>query len=933
MFPPELVAIGYYNAENANTWIDVDKFMRWMGLQAQKSSATPPTSPVRRCPIPKGPLPSPLPPSSPLLSSPIPAIPLRTSVSTSRGGHSGATSSLIPVPDSDDEFPLVPLLGKQKKSVAHLESHSDHGATKLRKKKKVEKDEDVRVAITKQLRVAEIRDIQTIPSCWTVPCPEIEPNFAYRLDLTADSREWLDSKNEPLSMAAIIKSEDQDSWGGGSAGLLRKPSAVIALDNAPCQAAYHECQGVFVCDQLDETLLDGHERYVPDDDEMRELFQAERTVNTNLDGKNGFIGCQNYSAGQSRTHRFITINRDVKEDLIRELLANNGKFISDVNLDSGSALCARVLPPRSGGKGDRLCPYTHIDENHQVVKGKIIHRPCKATIRIFSPLDRDDRRAIVYLTGPHNHPKFPSSKVSRKGKDVYRQAIDSAGVTGMTVLKLDNASSTSKIFNGQIPAQLDPALANARIKRGLILKAKRVENPHGLGIEGVIFRQKQMQKLPRGKQYIWRVTSELGEEMVITMLPYLANLIHIAKVSLHDNTYARVHGIWKEWEVVIWDHSVDFRVTIGLIYSQHETYEVFKKMWPGLFETIARITDSEVKIKFIDGEGLQAILVDGNKPQANTLGDYLVSRNRPHLSGIHEKDPKLILLECLRTCILHVYRKFTSMAKTVPDEPMARIRRSPYIKTQQELDEFVQWCKDSEYKVVRDWIVDKASVPWFFPSINEFLSHIPEEDWYLTPGDTNLNESAHPYTNQHTGTNLALLEAIDTAYEMDLKVEARHRAMQESCVLVNHRNTKPQRDRNNVARRTASYQQALDRSEAQIELEKLENSIQQTTAATKELRERRKTLKDISGIKKTKRRGERAKETLPSVDEFAGLSDVEEDVNLSPVRLVLRLRTDTDDDMVNLDVQLDTALEPLFPAHTEQTTYFDLPSDLMSYIP
>ncbi|KAJ7029646.1 hypothetical protein C8F04DRAFT_1264726 [Mycena alexandri] len=157
--------------------------------------------------------------------------------------------------------------------------------------------------------------------------------------------------------------------------------------------------------------------------------------------------------------------------------------------------------------------------------------------------------------------------------------------------------------------------------------------------------------------------------------------------------------------------------------------------------------------------------------------------------------------------------------------------------------------------------------------------------------------------------------------------------MQEFCVPVNHRNTKPQRDRNNVARRTASYQQALDRSEAQIELEKLENSIQQTTAATKELRERRKTLKDISGIKKTKRHAERAKETLPSVDEFAGLSDVEEDVNSSPVRPVLRLRTDTDDDTVNLDVQLDTALEPFFPAHTEQTTYFDLPSDLMSYIP
>lgn len=41
------------------------------------------------------------------------------------------------------------------------------------------------------------------------------------------------------------------------------------------------------------------------------------------------------------------------------------------------------------------------------------------------------------------------------------------------------------------------------------------------------------------------------------------------------------------------------------------------------------------------------------------------------------------------------------MAMIVPDEPMGRIRRSPYIKTQQEMDVFIQWCKDSEYKVVR----------------------------------------------------------------------------------------------------------------------------------------------------------------------------------------------------------------------------------------
>ncbi|KAJ7660526.1 hypothetical protein B0H17DRAFT_1144960 [Mycena rosella] len=319
-------------------------------------------------------------------------------------------------------------------------------------------------------------------------------------------------------------------------------------------------------------------------------------------------------------------------------------------------------------------------------------------------------------------------KVSRKGKDAYRDAINAAGVTGLTVLKCDSAQSTAKIFGGKIPAAVDPALANHRIKRTLIQKLRKADNPFGLGIEGVLHWQKKMQSLPHGKQYVWKVASENGEEIIITMLPYLPDRIHTAKASLHDNTYARVHGVWKEWEVVIWDHRVDFRVTIGRIYSQHEKLEIFLKMWPGLFETIAHVTKCEVKIKFIDGEGLQAIILDGNKPQANALGAYLVGRNRPHLSGIHERNPKLILPNCVRTCIFHVHRKFSEMAKVVPDEPMGRIRKSLYLKTQVEVDDFVQWCKISEYKVVRDWIADKDSIPWFFPSINQFLSNMSEKD-------------------------------------------------------------------------------------------------------------------------------------------------------------------------------------------------------------
>ncbi|KAJ7105611.1 hypothetical protein C8R44DRAFT_745769 [Mycena epipterygia] len=361
-------------------------------------------------------------------------------------------------------------------------------------------------------------------------------------------------------------------------------------------------------------------------------------------------------------------------------------------------------------------------------------------------------------------------------------------------------------------------------------------NPCGLGIEGILALQKQMQSLPHVKQYVCKVTSENGEEIVITMLPCLADRIHHVKASFHDNTYARVHGIWKEWEVVIWDHKFDFRIKIGRIYSQHETLAVFTKMWLGLFETIEHITKTEVNFKFIDGEGLQAILVNESKPQANALGAYLVGRNRSHLSGIHERNSKLILLNCLRTCIFHVNRKFSDMAKVVPDAPMIRIIRCPYIKTEEELEDFVRWCKDSEYKVVRDWIADKDSVPWFFPSINRFLSKMSEEE-----------ERSPPYKSAYWNES----HTVGGHSEFDPKSEAQLRAMEENCVLVNHFNTKPHRDRKNNSRRTSHYRQALERSEARNGLENIDDDIERSTAHTRKLRAKKKKLKATSDVGET----------------------------------------------------------------------------------
>ena len=49
---------------------------------------------------------------------------------------------------------------------------------------------------------------------------------------------------------------------------------------------------------------------------------------------------------------------------------------------------------------------------------------------------------------------------------------------------------------------------------------------------------------------------------------------------------------------------------------------------------VEKITGHPVRFKFLDGAGLQALVVDGSKPQAVACGQDLLSRNVPEKTGI-----------------------------------------------------------------------------------------------------------------------------------------------------------------------------------------------------------------------------------------------------------------------------------------------------------
>ncbi|KAJ6472097.1 hypothetical protein C8R45DRAFT_936754 [Mycena sanguinolenta] len=149
------------------------------------------------------------------------------------------------------------------------------------------------------------------------------------------------------------------------------------------------------------------------------------------------------------------------------------------------------------------------------------------------------------------------------------------------------------------------------------------------------------------------------------------------------------------------------------------------------------------------------------------------------------------------------------------------------------LEAFIQWCKTSEYKIVRDWIDDKDSIKdWFWSSINKFFSEIPKEDWYLTPGDTNLNEG-----------------------EIQIDGGTMH--------PLQPRQSKAKQNRKNAARRAANHRKALECNDARTELEEIDLALEQEAEArktsntlTKDLKAKKKEIQAATGVKKVKCQGE-----------------------------------------------------------------------------
>ncbi|KAJ7926675.1 hypothetical protein B0H13DRAFT_1862126 [Mycena leptocephala] len=95
-----------------------------------------------------------------------------------------------------------------------------------------------------------------------------------------------------------------------------------------------------------------------------------------------------------------------------------------------------------------------------------------------------------------------------------------------------------------------PAFADSRKLRDFISDQKKFEHPRGMGWEGVLHHLNFHEvKLPKHQRYVHTAMSKNGFNLVVTMHPQIAILIHKLLSLSIDYTFKCVDGDMDEWEV------------------------------------------------------------------------------------------------------------------------------------------------------------------------------------------------------------------------------------------------------------------------------------------------------------------------------------------------------------------------------------------------
>ncbi|KAF5381040.1 hypothetical protein D9615_003872 [Tricholomella constricta] len=717
---------------------------------------------------------------------------------------------------------------------------------------------DSQIKITASEYVAEVVQLDTLPTSWD---PSEAPK-AYVVDL---SKRPMVLEGGKKNITGLIRGDDQCSWDGSSG---HRRGDVFVYNTFPgrekefCQRAVLKCRSIKICEFFDHKRLHGYESFEKGDDEMQEFWVGELDANeqesmipdgpearfynrilaskckmkectgkprlvdlrySTTFGKNIRIGCTGWRPGDAAgTHRWIDLDRNINETQFIAIFKSGGRFKENLTINGK---CSVTVPFRSH---KTICPFSHIIDG-EIKSGKIApyKEPCTSTLLIFQPVDPAlSHMAVVIPKYPHNHPRQAHVKPTLSEKQFINHVFKAAGKTRVTPKALQRSSTTTTLLDGQSWGTRVPGMAdNKRLSKHLD-RLKKDGYPAGMEFQGVQYEANFREALlPADQRYIHSVITRGEIQLVVTMLPQLVKHIHSVRYLAIDYTFKRVRGAMNEWEVAAFLDRYHSRVSLASLYCNKFTREAFTLLFQEFFDTVHRVTGKPLQLAaFVKDARLQCLLFDAEPPQMQACGDVMLTMNDPATSGIETKDPLILVQHVAKTCLQHFLRNIDKLPINISRQDIDRLKAFPGLVTQEAIDVWHEFCRNSQHKSIRDWHKQKLDHPWYLPSLNSFLSPMDPTSWKLTPNDTNIVETAHAARNAETGIGASLLSAILDARSRDQVIALRFDENERTPGgLANRWNGASARENRSAARRVATRTKATTVHDNRDQLRGLED--------------------------------------------------------------------------------------------------------------
>ncbi|KAJ7291820.1 hypothetical protein C8J57DRAFT_1705278 [Mycena rebaudengoi] len=788
-FPPLLAANPYYSASNRVEWVKLDKYAIFL----REGKAT----------------------REKYASTRIPTVTETVSAEEANSTKRPA-KEVIQISDSDSDSDSEPPPKKRAKHVTikteplPLDSATCAVIIKHRP--------DGRISITKRESVERVVQLDRVPERWPIDSADT----AYVITFPPSAK--LPGRGEtfkgPKGLDALVKSEDQDSYGKGTNGSTSQNIKLTILGGLPSRRSSHDCNGGLCCQYFDREVLDGFYR-------LTQRLKCKKTGCTGRavlktlndgpsdEGKFKFIGCSKWRAHEQYDHIYASIQSSVDEEILAQYM--NGTSIPSEDIeDYDDHSCSHFIHPRHGKQ--KQCPHTHFRDGQLVVRS-MIRYACPVKKIVYTSMDSSVRMCVVIFRGLHSHPSWPMEKPGQAAKDDVTKCLESMGTFGTTGGKLDNSATTRALLGTDLSVK-HPAFRGKRKLRDAVLNGRDAATPTGLLWAGILDQYEHDLGLPSAQQYIRAVRMEGGLKLAVCLDTDLAALLHEARYMVPDFTFKRVVGDINEWEVAIWLDGEKERVSAARIYCNRATKQAFTYIFEDFFVAIENVTGQPLRFKAFD-------------PKGNILSIHFDME----AAGQHpEQDPDVIVRYVIKFCSVHFTRSTDPLESAVGHETVKYLNRIRGLTAPEDIEEWHNFCRTHENKKLRDWYAHKIQYSWLLPGLNESLSLFPAGVWMQTPSHTNLVESAHAGTNQNTGTRLLPLEAIQRARAVDAAKAASLAATRTSCILVNRHN-------NDGARMLRTVTRGARRTMHRNEHMELENGIADTR---KQLQEATKTKTSLA---------------------------------------------------------------------------------------